>query len=66
MPNCPEVPRNQWQKETPRENPANHWFNRQIYRTESTEEEDENENENEDDVTTDELGRTAESSEEDN
>ena len=64
MPNCPEVSRDQWQKEndttkTPRENTANYWFNCQIYRTESVEEEDQNEKENEDDVTTDELGRTA-------
>ena len=72
-PNCPEVPRDQWQKgndfaKTPRENPANNWFNRQIYPTENTEEEDEEEKVNEDDVTTDELGKTAkeQSSKEDN
>ena len=70
-PNCPEFSRDQWQKvydvtKTPRDNPANIWSNSQIYPTESAEEEDEDEKVNEDDVTTDELGRTAESSEEDN
>ena len=66
----PEISREQWQKGTdstkiPRKNPEGHWFNRQTYRTDSTEEEEENNNKNEDDVTTDELSRTAESSEED-
>ena len=61
-PNCPEFPRDQWQKvydaaKTPRENPANIWSNSQIYPAESAEEEDEDEKVNEDDVTTDELGR---------
>ena len=71
-PNCPEIPRDQWQKETdnkkiPRENPQKHWFNRQICQTDSSEEGIEDRNENEDDITTDELGTAnADSSEEEN
>ena len=65
-PNCPEIPRDQWQKETdtkkiPRENSEKQWFNRQICQTDSSEEE------NEDEITTDELGTAnADSSEEEN
>ena len=57
-PNCPEVSREQWRKETGSEKP---WFNPQICQTDSSEEE------NEDEISTDELGTAnADSSEEEN
>ena len=69
-PNCPEIPRDQWQKEKdnkkiPRDNPQKHWFNSQICQTDSSEEGIEERDE--DEITTDELGTAnADSSEEEN